>query len=187
MKVGLLGEAPHDTTAIAALLNQRFRGEVQFFALVDDVRGSQIEEQRIKRILRREYEFEKPALVIFIRDLDGLESDEAQLRLRKGYFSEWKSVVDGNALFLLNIYAIEALILADIEAYNKFYACEVEVADDPMLIPKPEIYLKTRSPYLEGQLSAILSSLRIEIVVKNCRYFKTFLNEFDRIVSAYHQ
>ncbi len=184
MKIGLLGEAPHDTTAIATLLNQKFREKVQFVALVDDIRGSQIENQRIKRILRREYELEKPTLVIFIRDLDALESDETQLKLRKGYFTEWKSVVDGKAIFLLNIYAIEALILADIEAYNGFNRCTVEKVPDPMSIQNPEVFLKTRSPYREGQLAEIFSCLRVDVVGENCRYFQSFICEFSRILNT---
>jgi hypothetical protein len=134
IKVGLLGEAPHDTGALTILLKQHFGDSIYFFPLVNDIRGSHIEEQRIKRLLRREYEIEKPQLVIFIRDLDGLESEKGKINRRKNYFTEFKTVVNNNAIFLLNIYAIEALILADIEAYNRLKGCSIAAIGDPMKV-----------------------------------------------------
>jgi hypothetical protein len=181
IKVGLLGEAPHDTGALTNLLKQHFGDTVHFFPLVNDIRGSQIEEQRIKRLLRREYEIEKPQIVIFIRDLDGLEDEKEKINLRKTYFSDFRTVVDNKAIFLLNIYAIEALILADIEAYNDCKSCSVPPVPDPMKEKKPEVFLKQHSDYREGQLAGIFENLRLEVVRSNCRYFQSF---FDELVLA---
>ena len=69
-----------------------------------------------------------PDIVIFIRDLDGLETDtdfKEKKAKRQEYFTKSKSVVDKKALYLLNIYEIEALILADIEAFNAFYKSHI--------------------------------------------------------------
>jgi hypothetical protein len=182
IKIGLLGEAPHDTLAISALLRKHFGDQVHFFPLVNNVRGDLIQEQWVKHRLRTEYQIQKPHLVIFIRDLDALEDDQEQIRRRKDYFRDFRTVVDGKAILLLNIYAIEALILADIEKYNEYNKCSLEAVPDPMKVPKPEVHLKERSSYREGQLSAIFEVLRLDEIRKNCRYFAEFMEELTQVL-----
>lgn len=184
IKVGLLGEAPHDTNAIARLLGRHFGDQIHFFPLVNNIRGSLIEEQWVKHRLRVEYQLQQPNLVVFIRDLDALEGNKAQINQRKAYFRDFSSVVDRKTILLLNIYAIEALVLADITSYNYLYGCEIELDSDPMTIEKPEVFLKTRSKYSEGKLADIFDCLQIQTIMKNCRYFKDFIDEMTILLDS---
>src|SRR5438067_522805 len=118
IRIGMIGEYPSDTKAIANLLNKKFAGNVEFFSLIYDVHGSNLDNQKIKHQLRREYQMEKPDYVLLVRDLDGLEHHLDQINYRKTCFAELNSVIDKKGILLLNIFELEALLLTDIEVVN---------------------------------------------------------------------
>lgn len=178
-KVGLLGESPNDTRAIAGLLGTRYGGQVEFFPLVDKVTGANLETAGAFRQLRREYQYERPHLVIVIRDLDALETDKPQLRQRRAYFRKVNTQVDGKALYLLNIYSIEALIAAHIAVFNDHYECNCVIAGDVMQLIKPVEILKAatqhcKNRYLEAHCAELLLEIDYDTLLVNCRYFRTF-------------
>ena len=178
-RVGLLGESPNDTKAIAALLASRYRGRVAFFPLVNNITGDNLETAGTFRQLRREYQYERPNLVVVIRDLDALETDKAQLRKRRAYFRKVKKQVGASALYLLNIYSIEALIAAHIAVFNDYYDVRCVVEADVMTIEKPVELLKAATQtsklrYLEGHCGDLLARADYEMLLRNCRYFRVF-------------
>ncbi|MFD1255725.1 DUF4276 family protein [Mucilaginibacter terrae] len=179
MRIGLVGEAPHDTNCIGVLLNQLYP-DIEFFPLINQIRGSQLDcPQPTKRLLRVEFKFEKPDLVIFIRDLDGLAHETDKIDQKKAYYAEYRTVVDNRAILLLNIYEIEALILADMEKFGVMYNCEVPAVADPSAIKEPKEYLKQLSrKYSESHNLQVFQSLNIEAVAANCNYFSRFLKDF---------
>jgi hypothetical protein len=185
IRIGMIGENPTDTTCIASLLNKKYSSGVSFFPLIKNVNGSSLDNPKIKRQLRREYEIEKPDLVLFIRDLDGLEHHYDLLNYRKNWFSDLKRVVDKKGLLLLNIFELEALLLTDIEMVNNHYGSNIEMLEDCMKIEQPKEFLSERiSRYLTGHNIELFSLLKYEIVIAKCRYFKTFDEDFEKIVSA---
>jgi hypothetical protein len=94
MKIGLLGEAPNDTTAIQNLLSKKYP-ELDFVALLDRIHGSMLDNKKaINRLLRIEYEEQSPDIIIFIRDLDSLENDRSARRKRQEIFSYSNHIVD---------------------------------------------------------------------------------------------
>ena len=100
MKIGLVGEAPHDTNSIENLLTrQRIFSGFEFCVLINDIHGANLDSQKAKRFLRREYEDQKPDVVIFIRDPDGTLTNNQTLELRRQYFKESNSVVDRRGYF----------------------------------------------------------------------------------------
>ena len=131
-KIGLIGEAPNDTYAIKNLLNQKFKDKIIFAEIIKNIRGSNLDNQKTKHRLRKNYERIKPDFVILIRDLDGLEDDKEKLKHRKEYFSNFNSVIDKKGIFLLHIFEIEAIILADISNFNKYYNCKLLYSSNPM-------------------------------------------------------
>lgn len=185
-KVGLIGEAPNDTTAFINLFNERFKLQATFFVLVNDIHGSDLDCQKTKRFLRIEYESHKPDVVVFIRDLDALETNKKQLEIRKNYFTEFNSVVNKKGIYLLNIFEIEALILADITSFNEQFKSEIMFTTDPMLQEKPKEFLieNTKHPnkYNESKNPKIFEKLNIDILLK-CRYFKTFYENFEALLN----
>lgn len=145
MKIGLVGEAPSDTSAIKNLLNKKYSSpKFLFYPLLNRIHGSELDNQKIKRLLRIKYEHEKPDIVIFIRDLDGTLKRNTTLKSRKKYFIDCNKVVDKKGIFLLNIYEIEALIISDIETFNRFFNCQLTYEDDPMEVENPKEDLKNK-------------------------------------------
>ncbi len=188
MIVGLVGEAPNDTQSIKNLL-QNFYRNIIFEPLLKDIHGSQIESQKTKRFLRSEYELKKPDLIIFIRDLDGLENNLKQLEIRKQYFQDFNSVVDKRGVYLLNVFEIEALILADVNCFNKIYKSNISGIADPMKVEQPKEFLKLKTrkalkQFNESHNPEIFSELDFHVVKSNCRYFNTFVKKLDEEITA---
>lgn len=184
-RIGLVGEAPGDTASITNLLSKKYK-DIEFFNLIRDIRGGQLDDPKTKHIFRKEYEISKPDIVIFIRDLDGLKSDKHQIQIRKQYFTDFNSVVDKRGIYLLNIYEIEALILADISTFNVAYKTEIKAFEDVMQVIEPKEFLKKAAKgnvkYVESHNSEIFKKLNFQQVL-TCQYFKDFIDEFDEILA----
>ncbi|MCG9911068.1 MAG: DUF4276 family protein [Flavobacteriales bacterium] len=179
MKIGLVGEAPSDTKAMKNLLNKRF-SHFTFETLIEDIRGSELDNQKTKHLLRASYIVKRPDYVIFIRDLDSLETDRKKILERNEYFNNSKSIVNNKALFLLHIFEIEALILTDIETFNKKYSCAINEVEDVMKVVDPKKLLKENSSYKEGDLPDLFDKICFDKTL-NCAYFKTFVNKLDKL------
>lgn len=181
MKIGLVGESPHDTNSIANLLKKVYTS-FSFVNLIQNIRGSQLDQlQPTKRILRIEYQYHNPDLVIFIRDLDGLADDHDQIELRRNYFREFRSVVNNRAVFMLNIYEIEALILCDLNAFKGYYSCECSCGQDPHTIIKPKEYLKgLYKHYREVDNAKIFANINHNLLLQRSEDYKRFIGKFER-------
>ena len=182
-RVGLLGETPNDTTAIAGLLARRYGERVAFFTLVRGLTGDQLKDALGRKQIRREYQYERPDLVIFIRDLDALEADRPQYRARQQEFWAINALVGDKALYLLHIYSIEALIAADIAVFEAYYQCQCPIAGDVMLLEKPVELFKAatkagKKQYNEGHCDQLLAQADYDRLLANCRYFQAFDADF---------
>jgi len=187
MKIGLVGEAPGDTGAIKNLLSRNYNN-LDFIELLQRIDGSMLDNKKAIRQVRREFEIERPDIVLVIRDLDSHEKDGKKLKERKDTFSRLNSIVDKKAIFLLNIYELEALILADIQTFNKKYGCEVEQYPDPMKVADPKEVLisasrKAGKPFDVSHNPEIFSLLNFDAVKNNCRYFALFVKQFNKVLA----
>lgn len=181
IKIGLIGESPSDTKAIENLLNQKFSKKVVFFELIKNIRGSMLDDPKTKHTLRKEFERKQPDLIIFIRDLDAIENNKKQLNIRKNYFTEFNRVIDKKGIFLLNIFEIEALILSDINSFNKFFGTNVNFTTDPMKQKEPKEFLMSQSKYRESDCPELFKTLNFNTIKNNCKYFDNFLNNFYKL------
>jgi hypothetical protein len=183
IRVGMIGEYPSDTKAIANLLNKKYADTIEFFPLIRDVHGSNLDNQKVKHLLRREYQIERPDFVLFVRDLDGLEHHMEQLNYRKACFTDFNSVIDKKGILLLNIFELEALLLTDMETVNKYYGKKIDHVADCMLIESPKEFLRKKiSNYSTGHNPDLFALLDYKIVIAKCRYFKKFDEDFESIV-----
>lgn len=179
MKIALVGEAPNDTLSIKYLLEKKYKN-FNFFSMLKIINGSSLDSQKTKRLLRIEFQIEKPDLVIFIRDLDSTLPNKSKLYERKNYFSSSLRVVNKKGIPLLNIYEIEALILTDVENFNSIYGTDLKEISNVMEIPEPKEYLKnTTKKYSESQNSEIFKTIDFDKVLK-CVYFERFINNFEK-------
>ena len=187
MKIGLVGEAPNDTRAIQNLLSRNYK-HLEFVELLEQIDGSMLDNRKaISRLLRIEYESHRPDLVIFIRDLDSHEKDRKKKLERKDTFNYSNGIVNGRGLSLLNIYEIEALILADIDVFNREYGINVKRYDDVMLVPDPKERLmeasrKGKKRYNETHNAQLFLLLNFEILISNCRYFSAFVKQLNKAI-----
>ncbi|MCF8302344.1 MAG: DUF4276 family protein [Bacteroidales bacterium] len=123
-------------------------------------------------------------LLIFIRDLDGLETETVKIKQRNNWFKKLSNYTKAKCLFLLNIYALEALIIADITTFNSLYGSASNFKGNPMKVKKPkeELISMTRKlpkKYTVSQNPEIFDALRISVLQNNCRYFNDFLTKMD--------
>ena len=189
MKIGLVGEAPNDTASIQNLLSRHYQ-HLEFVTLLNRINGSMLDNKKaISRLLRIEYETQAPDIIIFIRDLDSLENDRIAKKKRQDTFIYSNHIVDGIGIHLLNIFEIEALILADIEAFNNYYGTNVAAVADPMLTVMPKEVLieatnglNNRFKELHGPL--LFSLLNFDTLKQNCRYFSAFVRKFERAINT---
>ena len=107
---------------------------------------------------------------------------------KEEWFYTLEQATNGKGLFLLNIYELEALILADVEAFNQLYGTSISFSGDPMRRKEPKEYLqrkikavkKSKKYYHESDAPEIFSALDITQLLKNCRYFKAFFAEWKK-------
>lgn len=187
--VGLLGESPNDTNSVRALLGQRYGERVRFVIISPEITGSQLDTAKLQKIVLINYRFQKPDLVVVIRDLDAPETDRRKKLERLLFFRKLNKGLEQKGLFLLHIQAIEALIAADIKPFNRRYECRCEVQADPMTIHDPVAFLKRATPpnkptYNEGHCAELLAAATYDTIVANCRYFAAFDAQFRQRISA---
>lgn len=187
MKIGLIGEAPADTLSIKNLLSKKYKDFTFVELLKNKITGSSLENQKTKTELRIECITQRPDIVIFIRDLDGLLTPEFRKKRlqRQNYYKSFKGCTQvKKTIFFLHIWEIEALILADINAFNIYYKCNIEFDGNPMTIKEPKEYLSNLYPkYSESHNGNIMEGIDFEKVYENCIYFKHFINKFDRLLN----
>jgi hypothetical protein len=183
MKIGIIGEDPYDTGAIRNLLAQKY--EYQFRPILKKIRGDQLNSPKTGKLLKIELKANHYPIIIYIRDLDGLETETRKKEKVVKWFNELNALHKKNGILLLNIYELEALILADIEVFNSLFGTRINFTGNPMFKAEPKKYLKvqtrkSRRTFEVSENPAIFKKLRIETVIKNCPYFKTFIIDFER-------
>jgi hypothetical protein len=198
IKVGIVGEHPqNDSEALRHLLAPKACTDVQFIVITKRLHGSDLDDElnggaskKFLRLLEVEMENENLSHVIFVRDLDGVLSEKGKVQIRDRWFNQANKTVEGKGIFFLAIAEMEALILADIETFNRFYGLKVQFSSNPMTVtqPHPKERLKQYSAqvkqgkgkYEENHAPEIFKSLVFLTVYKNHkgeRSFQTFADE----------
>jgi hypothetical protein len=183
VKIGIIAENKNDAKAISSLFKNNFPQQFDFHHVLPLVTGSQLDDENSNHLvlkLRREFEFEELNYILYIRDLDALITDLEKVRFRKKRFQRFARTVNNKAIFMLNIYEIEALILADIETYKE-YKNNPDLSFDvskAILTVEPDKMLPT---YNKGELVKIIPLLNIENLKANHKYFEVFLSQFFKM------
>jgi hypothetical protein len=188
IRVGLVGEDPNDTSSIKNLLDKRYSKKVQFIQLFKGIKGDQLGTLKLKKSLPIEFAGRGCKLVVFIRDLDALKSHVEKLNERIEWFESLNALINNNGVLLLNIWQLEALILGDIETFNKIYGVKYNFKGDPTYQRKPKVKLKevtfySKKQYKESGCPDLFKQLNIDIIEKNCSCFKDFIEEFDKKIA----
>jgi len=139
---------------------------------------------KTRKLLKIETKASKYPLIIFTRDLDGLDSEEAKKEKVSQWFSQLNAIAGDCGLLLLNIYELEALILADIETFNRLYGSAIPFSGNPMFKCKPKDFLrhstkKAKKQFTVSDNPAIFKKLRFDVLMEKCPYFNDFIASFD--------
>lgn len=185
MKIGIIGEDPYDTIAIKNLLSRRY--PYRFKPILRHIKGDQLNSAKTKRLLKIELKDAAYAVVIFTRDLDGLETETQKIQDITKWFEDLDFTNTG--ILLLHIYELEALILADISTFNRLFDTRLNFTGNPMYQKEPKEYLKERTRKCRRKFDVsenpvIFKYLRIEELIRNCLYFKDFIKAFDDRISS---
>lgn len=184
IKIGLVGEDPSDTTSIINLLNKKYKSKAKFKVLLKTKDGNQLDIPRLNEALGIEFKDNKCNFVIYIRDLDSYPTDKKAIKKRYEWFNKMDSHANGKGLFLLNIWELEALILADIDGFNKHYRVNYKFKGNPIYQKEPKEALQRQARLVKKEFKprhcpAIFAKLNLDTVRKNCGYFNEFIAQLD--------
>lgn len=187
IKIGLVGEDPNDTMAIKNLLLQKFAGRISFIQLIKNKKGYHLDNDRTLHALKIEYNEKQPNLVLFIRDADAIFGETEKIKEKEIWFEKMLPAVNHKGMLLLNIYELEALILADINTFNKLFQVNIIYKRNVMFYKEPKDFLmeKTRRSqrtYAESDCPEIFMKLSFDMVCKNCTYFSDFYTTFQQAI-----
>lgn len=183
MKLGVVGEDPSDAESLINLLKNHYgEHKHQFSILLHYLTGDQLKTERARKLIRAEYQSESPAYVIYTRDLDDLSSNTAKVKDRQKEFDSLQPFINYMGVFLLNVYELETLILADINSFNSHYGVNLGPYAKPTYIeePKEELKVKTNqlgTPYHERNNPEVFNVLNASTIAMQCDYFRNFLAE----------
>lgn len=186
IKVGVIGEDPYDTKAIINLLKKRHTS-VGFKQMGKKLTGCSLDSEKFFKTISLDMD-DTISVVICTRDLDGFDSQVEKLKARQAWFDRLNDVLGEKGIFLLNIFELEALILADIESFNLDYRVSINFRGDPAMISDPKGLLqsntrKAKKTYAVSHCPSVFDKLNIDIIERNCRYFKVFLQDFRQRIA----
>ncbi|MCP5046270.1 MAG: DUF4276 family protein, partial [bacterium] len=159
----------------------------QFKPILRQIKGDQLYSAKTRRLFKIELKSHNYSVIIYAKDLDGLETETQKKDNVFKWFKELDALTNTAGILLLNIYELEALILADIDTFNEIFDTAINFTGNPMYKEKPKEYLKeqtrkNRRKFGVSENPFVFKSLRIERVIKNCPYFKEFIIDFEKRV-----
>lgn len=191
-RIALVGESPNDTGAIAALLRRKYGDQNEFFALIERERGGNLDNVKPTSVtlktLKFEYNYHKPDFVIYCRDLDGLEADVAAYTTKLEAMYALAKAIAHNSVFLLCIYEMESLLLADLGPLNAKFGTSLVYPDlannppdppDVMLLRDTKGYLMSRCTYKPSDCPELFAKLDFDKLL-SVRFFAEFIEQLEK-------
>jgi hypothetical protein len=185
-RVGIIGESPNDTMPLCEILNREFGKKASFKVLLKRVKGGQLDSiakasKLISAELKSSIGKNKYDLLVFVRDLDGFESEVEKMKRVNLWYRTLSKLIPKHVL-LLNIQEVEALVLSDIEVFNTMYNTKITFNGDPEKKANPKEFLKEQSSkshkkYKEKDIEKLLPMLDFSKLTGKCNSFEKFVIE----------
>ena len=189
VSIGLIDEgkkgASDDALCVQNLLCSAFNlNHTNFKKIFKNFSGDKLEAGKFFKRLK--VEAPRQDLIIFIRDLDGLPSNVGQIKLRQEWFKKCQNELQQSSIFILCIWSLEALILADSEGFNNFFKdASLNFNGNPMYQENPKKFLKNHSNnYHESKNPELFKKLDFYKLSK-VKFFDDFLKEFESMVAPF--
>jgi hypothetical protein len=184
IRIGVVGENKSDIKAIANLLKQRFDTQIELFQMLKNMAGAMLDQDKGYKAadqITLEFDLYKPNFVLYIRDLDDDISNRVKLDFRLQNFDKIAQKLPQKAIFMLNVYEIEALILADFESLKTVFHLKTDYdSDTASSTQNPKEVLNTFLP--KAKNTDLFTLINIERVAQNHRFFAAFLIEFEKMI-----
>ena len=187
-RIGIISENyDNDPQALKVFLTPQYKGKVEFILLGKTLNGGEVPIKKIINTIPVEVAKNKIDGIIFARDLD----EEANFTQRTDWFAKIENNLKTACIYLLAVMELEALILADINTFNRMYGIKGQYKGNPMfnLDPKQELQNRTnkntkaKRPYKENDAKDIFNKLDFETVCQNHtgdRSFNAFIKQFEK-------
>ncbi|CAN5918523.1 hypothetical protein BH11BAC7_BH11BAC7_08340 [soil metagenome] len=185
LRIGMIGESEYDRDALKMLLNRYYQGLV-FIPLLKKVNGTQLDQEKTLDILELEFSGKKCDALIIQRDLDADISDDRKTKERNEFFGNIQNRVEAKSFFLLHVHTLEALIIADLDSFNKRFKAEATYSGNPMHREKPKQWLRDKCKiqrYEAKDSPELFSQLDIGKLKSKVSYFNKFINELEEYIN----
>jgi len=198
MKIGIISENYfYDSTAYKNLLSKYTfkKGQrtlkVSFVPICKNVEGNNILTPKAVKTINAECQQKEINFVILAKDSDGLPSEEKKiLELTNKIERIAKQTVPTIIPFLV-IFEQEALILADIQTFNKIYSTKSTFSKNPKFQAEPKEFLKhltnkSKRKFKESDTPEIFQQLDFNKVYqkhKGDNSFQSFIDELESVIA----
>lgn len=189
IRIGIIGENyQNDACAFKAFLTPQYQGKIEFVPILKSLNGGTPPIAKVLRMLPIEIEKHKLNTLLCILDLD----EESKLNERNKWFADISNKLSIKNIFYLAVMELEALILADIDTFNKIYDIDGQYFKNPKfeINPKSELRrrtIKARRQYIENDAIEVFKALSFDIVYKNHigdNSFKNFIDVFEKTLDV---
>ncbi len=197
MKIGIISENfDNDSAALRALLGQHIFKEKQkiikvtFKPIGRKIEGDHLLTPKSARIINAECKRYNIDLVILAKDLDGLPSNQKKIKEIEDKIQKIAKQATTKLLPFIVIFEQEALILADIQTFNRIYKTTYTSTKNPLFQSEPKELLKqltgnSNKKYRESDTPKIFQQLDFQTVFNNHKgenSFQSFIKELEKAV-----
>jgi len=197
MKIGIISENfDNDSAALKALLEKHTFKKKQKTIKVDfkpigrKIEGDHLLTPKSARIIDGECKKYNLDLVILAKDLDALPSNKKQIKFLTDKIQKIAEKATIKLLPFIVIFEQEALILADIQAFNKKYKTTFTFTKNPLFQSEPKELLKqwankANKKYKESDTPEIFQQLNFNKVYDNHKgknSFQSFIIALEKAI-----
>lgn len=184
IRIGIIGENyKNDACALKTFMTPQYESRVVFVPLGKSLSDGVTRVHKILNALPIEISKNELDAVIFMRDLD----NEPNRIICNKWFIDIQKSISTFSIFFLVVMELEALILADIETFNKLYDIKGQYTKNPKHEQDPKQLLKDRTTkakrkYDETHAFEIFTQLRFDIVYQKHKgeySFQAFIDRFE--------
>lgn len=198
MKIGIISENYfYDSEAYKILLNKHVyrKGQKEicasFIPIGKNIEGDKLLTSKAVKTINAECEKKDIHFVILAKDLDALPSDEKKINILSKKIKDLSKQITPRVLPFIIIFEQEALILANIEAFNSIYKTNSSFNKNPKFQSNPKDFLKrltskSNRKYKESDTPEIFQQLDFQTVYKNHKgenSFQSFIKTLEKEIT----
>ncbi len=191
IRIGIIGENfRNDACAFKAFLTPQYEGKIELVPLFNSFSKGVPAFSKIIRSMPTEIQKQQLDALLCMLDLD----EHRKRGERNQWFKEIQKGISIRSIFFLAVMELEALILADIDTFNKIYGITGRYDKDPKLNTDPKKELRGRTDlsskakrkYEEKHAFEIFEKLHFDIVYKKHNEDDSFQAFIDRFEAEFH-